>query len=107
MSAIKKSATDTTMNMGMYLNPSFALPFCIVAIITAEKNEVIIKDTIANILKSAYWMPLPEKESPNPADEEATPPKLDPRLVRTFINTPDSASSTGAAAMVANDMNMT
>ena len=94
------------MNIGMYLSPSFALPFFIVAIITAEKNDVVIKDTIANILKSAYCMPLPEKESPNPPCE-ATPPKLDPRLVRTCINTPESASSTGAAAIVANDMNMT
>ena len=93
--------------MGMYLSPSFALPFLIVAIIIAEKNDVIIRETIANILKSLYLMPAPENESANPVVALVTLPIVDPRLVMTFINTPESANSAGAAAIVANDMNIT
>ena len=109
LSAIKKSVIVTIMKMGMYLNPSFASPFCIVAIIIEEKNEVIIRLTIANILKSSYFIPALEKESANPAVDAALDesPKVDPRLVITFINTPESAKSTGAAAIVANEMNIT
>ena len=98
-----------TIKMGINLSPSLALPFFIVAIITAEKNDVIIKDTIANILKSLYLMPILEKESANPADDAApaVSPRLVPRFVITFINTPESAKSTGAAAIVAKEMNIT
>ena len=97
------------IKIGINFNPSLALPFFIVAIITAEKNEVIIKDTMANILKSLYLIPVPEKESANPADdaEPVVPPRLAPRFVITFINTPASAKSTGAAAIVAKEMNIT
>ena len=61
LSAIKKRVIVTTINIGIYLKPSLALPFFIVDIITEEKNEVIIKDTTANILKSEYFMPESEK----------------------------------------------
>ena len=105
MSAIKKRVILTKMKAGMYLYPSLVVPFFIVAMIIEEKNEVIIKDTIANIRKSVYCMPELENESANPV--VAAPPREDPRPLMTLINTPERAKSTGAAPIVAKDMNIT
>ena len=106
MSPIKKRDIVTNMKIGIYFNPNLALPFFIVAIIIAEKNEEIIKDTTANMRKSAYCMPAPENESANPVDAVELPTE-DPRFPITLINTPESAKSRGAAAIVAKDMNIT
>ena len=109
LSAMKNKETVMTANMGMYLKPLFAEPFFIVAIMTAEKNDVISKDTIANILKSAYCIHVPENDSPKPAEDAAlvAPPSEPPMPLTTFIKIPESAKRTGAAATVANDIKIT
>src|SRR3989338_2273341 len=102
LSAMRKRATVTTMNMGMYFNPDFALPLLIVDIITVVKTEVIIKEIIAKILKSLYFIPDDEKLSANPDVAPANPESLKelPRLLITWINIPASANSIGAAITV-------
>lgn len=93
----------------MNFTPDFILPFLIVEIIIAENNEVITKDTIANILKSDWDMPVPEKVNgmPAPAATFVVLPKAEPRLCTTSTKTPDKANKNGAATTVAKVMNMT
>mgnify|MGYP001577282109 CR=1 FL=1 len=49
---MRNNVTVTTMKIGMNLKPDFALPLLIMDIIIAEKNEDIIRETIAKIMKS-------------------------------------------------------
>ena len=72
---------DEIMKIGMFLKPDFMSPFFIVAMIADEKNEVIINVTIAKILKSLYFTPVPVKLIPMPTLAEAAPvaPNVEPR----------------------------
>ena len=93
----------------MYLIPDFTLPFLIVDTIIAENKDVIIKDTVAKILKSDCETPAPEKLKAIPTllATFVVPPKAEPRFCTTSIKTPDKANKSGAAATVANVMKMT
>src|SRR3989344_8741737 len=101
--------TDTKMKIGIYLTPDFTLPFLIVDIIRAEKNEVITNDTTAKILKSVWVTPVPEKLSPTGTLAAAVLVGLSavPRFCTTLISTPDNAKRNGAAAIVAKVMKIT
>ena len=89
--------------------PDCALPFLIVEVMIAEKNEVITKEVIAKILKSERDMPVPENVNGMPELMAAfpAPPSAEPRLLTTSIKTPDIANKNGAATTVANTMNIT
>jgi len=82
-SKIKYRTTVLATKIGIYLAPALTLPFFIVAMIIEEKRDVIIKDTIANILKSLNLIPEPEKliNTPSPAVPPGVPPKIPPIFV--------------------------
>ena len=97
------------MKIGMYLTPDCMLPFLMVEVIMAEKRADKDNETIANILKSDWDMPVPENESGMPAElaELPVPPNAEPRLPTTSIKTPANAKRRGPATTVANTINMT
>ena len=96
------------MNIGIYLTPDLALPFLMVEIIIAEKNEVITIDKDAKILKSDCEIPVPLNFSGMPTLDAAfvVPPREAPRFCTTSIKTPYNANRSGAATTAANVMNI-